>query len=139
MNFNRSWNYTLHIYIYIYIYTSVSLLIFVLLSSAVSAVWWKISYTVPIIRESILMSYFTRCLQILVKFRQRRKKWEVDSASKLRGQSGFAVSWKYCLRRSLHRLIWDFKDFLVKNSFSYTGFDTDTSQNLCKTYSTSDT
>ena len=29
------------------IYTSVSLLIFVLLLSAVYAVWWKISYIVP--------------------------------------------------------------------------------------------
>ena len=43
------------------------------------------------------MSYFTRYLQRLVKFWQRRKKWEVDSASKLREQSGFTVSWKYCL------------------------------------------
>ena len=33
------------------------------------------------IRESI---YFTRYLQSLVKFWHRRKKWEVDSASKLR-------------------------------------------------------
>ena len=43
------------------------------------------------IRESILMSYFT------VKFWQRKRKWEVDSASKLWEQSGFTVSWKYCL------------------------------------------
>ena len=49
------------------------------------------------IRESILMSYFTRHLQRLVKFWQRRKKWEVDSASKLWEQSGFTVSWKYCI------------------------------------------
>ena len=57
------------------------------------------------IRELILMSYFTRYLQRLVKFCQRRKKWEVDSASKLREQSGFTVSWKYCLNLcSLRRL-----------------------------------
>ena len=30
------------------------------------------------------MSYFTRYLQRLVKFWQRRKEWEVDSACKLR-------------------------------------------------------
>ena len=30
------------------------------------------------IGESILISYFTRHLQRLVKFWQRRKKWEVD-------------------------------------------------------------
>ena len=40
------------------------------------------------IPESILMSYFTRYLKRLVKFWQRRKKWEVDSASKLWEQSG---------------------------------------------------
>ena len=40
------------------------------------------------IRESILMSYFTRYLQRVVKFWQRRKKWEVVSASKLPEQSG---------------------------------------------------
>ena len=44
------------------------------------------------IQESILMSYFMRYLQRLVKFWQRRKKREVDSASKLREQSGFTVS-----------------------------------------------
>ena len=44
------------------------------------------------IRESILMGNFTRHLQSLVKFWQRRKKWKVDSASKLREQSGFTVS-----------------------------------------------
>ena len=55
--------------------------------------------------ESIIMSYFTRHLQRLVKFLQCRKKWEVDSASKLREQSGSAVSWKYCLNSySLRRL-----------------------------------
>ena len=43
------------------------------------------------------MSYFTRHLQRLVKFWLRRKKWEVDSASKLRQQSGFTVPWKYYL------------------------------------------
>ena len=49
------------------------------------------------IRESILVSYCTRYLQRLVKFCQRRIKWEVDSASKLRQQCGFSMSWKYCL------------------------------------------
>ena len=49
------------------------------------------------IRESHLMSYFTRHLQRLVKFWHHRKKLEVDSASKLQDQSGFTVSWKYCL------------------------------------------
>ena len=45
------------------------------------------------IRESILMSYFTRHLQRLVKFWHRRRKWEVNySASKLQEQSGFTVS-----------------------------------------------
>ena len=43
------------------------------------------------IQESILM-FFTRRLQRLVKFWHRRKKWEVDSASKLREQSGSTVS-----------------------------------------------
>ena len=41
------------------------------------------------IRELILMSYFTRHFQSLVKFCQRRKKWEVDFASKLREQNEF--------------------------------------------------
>ena len=54
------------------------------------------------IRESILLSYFTRHLQRLVKFWHRRKKREVDSASKLRQQS---VSWNYCFNLySLRRL-----------------------------------
>ena len=57
------------------------------------------------IRESILMSFFTRHLQRLVKFWHRRKKWQVDSAYKLQEQSGFTVSWKYCLNLcSLRRL-----------------------------------
>ena len=43
-------------------------------------------------RESNLTSYFTRHLQRLVKFWHRGKKWEVDSASKLREQSGFRLS-----------------------------------------------
>ena len=38
------------------------------------------------------MSYFTRYLQRLVKFWQRRKKCEVNFASKMREQSGFTVS-----------------------------------------------
>ena len=56
------------------------------------------SYNVKI-RESILMSYFT------VKFGQCKRKWEVDSPSKLSEQSGFTVSRKYCLNLcSLRRL-----------------------------------
>ena len=43
------------------------------------------------------MSYFTRYLQRLVKFWQCRKMWKADSASILREQSGFIISWKYCL------------------------------------------
>ena len=55
--------------------------------------------------KSILISYFTRYLQRLVKFWQRRKKWKVDSVSKLREKSGFTVSWKYYLNLcSLRRL-----------------------------------
>ena len=51
------------------------------------------------ILESILMSYFTR------HFGSAEKKSEVDSASKLREQSGFTVSWKYCSNlSSLKRL-----------------------------------
>ena len=57
------------------------------------------------IHKSILIAYFTGYLEGLVKFWQRRKKWEVNSASKLREQSGFTVSWKYCLNLcSLRRL-----------------------------------
>ena len=57
------------------------------------------------IGESILIGYFTRHLQRLVKYWQRRKKWEVDSTSKLREQSGFTMSRKYCLNLcSLRRL-----------------------------------
>ena len=41
------------------------------------------------------MSYFTRHFQSLVKFCQRRKKWEVDFASKLREQNEFTFPWKY--------------------------------------------
>ena len=44
------------------------------------------------IHKSILITYFTGYLEGLVKFWQRRKKWEVNSASKLREQSGFTVS-----------------------------------------------
>ena len=36
------------------------------------------------INKLILISYFMRSLQRLVKFWQHRKEWEVDSASKLR-------------------------------------------------------
>ena len=62
------------------------------------------SYSVRI-HESILVSYFTRYLQKLVKF--CRRKWQVNSASKLREQSGFTVSWWYCLNLwTLRRLNW---------------------------------
>ena len=55
-------------------------------------------YSVKIL-ESILMSYFTR------HFGSAEKKSEVDSASKLREQSGFTVSRKYCSNlSSLKRL-----------------------------------
>ena len=50
------------------------------------------SYSVRI-RELILMSYFTRYLQRLMKFWQRRKKsGKSNYASKLREQSRFTVS-----------------------------------------------
>ena len=95
---NRSWNYTYYI--------SVSLLIYVLLSYLLSRQFHGrfVIYSVKI-RESILMCYSTRHMQRLVKFWQRRKKWEVDSASKLQQQSGLTVSWKYCSNLcSLRRL-----------------------------------
>ena len=38
------------------------------------------------IRVSIILSYFTRHLQRLQSFGSAEKKWEVDSASKLREQ-----------------------------------------------------
>ena len=67
------------------------------------------SYIVGI-HESILMSYFTRYLQRLVKFWQRRKEMEVNSVSKLREQSGFTVPWKNYLNLcSLRRLKWSGK------------------------------
>ena len=47
--------------------------------------------------ESILMSSFMRHLQRSMKFWQRRKKWVVDSDSKLQEHSGFIVSWKLWL------------------------------------------
>ena len=40
-----------------------------------------LQYSVKI-RESILMNHFTRHLQRLVKFWQRRKAWEVDSTAR---------------------------------------------------------
>ena len=52
---------------------------------AVKAFSWKICYIVSKYEnQSVLMSYFTRHLYRLVKFWHRRKKWKVDSASKLR-------------------------------------------------------
>ena len=49
------------------------------------------------IHESILMSSFMRHLRRSVKFWQRRKKWVVDSDSKLQGHNGFIVPWKLWL------------------------------------------
>ena len=49
------------------------------------------------IRELILMSSFMRHLRRSVKFWQRRKKWVVDSDSKLQEHSGFIVPWKLWL------------------------------------------
>ena len=43
------------------------------------------------VHESILMSSFMRHLKRSVKLWQRRKKWVVDSDSKLQEQSGFMV------------------------------------------------
>ena len=55
--------------------------------------------------QNTKIDFNMRLLQRLVKFLQRRKKWEVDSASKLGKQSGFTVSWKSCLNLcSLRRL-----------------------------------
>ena len=50
-----------------------------------------------IIHESILICFFIRYLRRSVKFWQRRKKWVVDSDSKLQGHNGFIVSWKLWL------------------------------------------
>ena len=44
------------------------------------------------IHQLVLMSSFMRHLPGLGKFWQRKKKWDVDSASKLRRQNGFIVS-----------------------------------------------
>ena len=77
------------------IYTSISLLIFVLLSSALYAIWWKISHIVPNTRldlNELFHEIFIKIGEVLAA----RKKWEVDSASKLQEQSVFTVSWKYC-------------------------------------------
>ena len=49
------------------------------------------------IRELILMSSFMRHLRRSVKFWQRRKKWVVDSDSKLQEHSGFIVPGKLWL------------------------------------------
>ena len=56
------------------------------------------------IRELILMSSFMRHLRRSVKFWQRRKKWVVDSDSKLQEHSGFIVPGK--LRLNLCSLRW---------------------------------
>ena len=64
------------------------------------------------IDESILMSSFMRHLRRSGKFWQRRKKWVVNSDSKLQGRNGFVVSWELwlnlCSLRSLkpkHNLV----------------------------------
>ena len=49
------------------------------------------------IHESILMSSFMRHLRRSLKFWQCRKKWWVDSASRLQEQVCFIVSWKLCI------------------------------------------
>ena len=49
------------------------------------------------IHESVLMSSFMRRLRRPVKFWQRRKKWLVDSDSKLQEHSGLIESWKLSL------------------------------------------
>ena len=49
------------------------------------------------IQESILMSSFMSHLRKSVKFWQRRKKWVVDSDSKLQEHGGFIVSSKLWL------------------------------------------
>ena len=48
----------------------------------------------PRVHESILMISLMRHLQRSLEFGQCRKKWDVDSASKLQEQSGFIVPWK---------------------------------------------
>ena len=49
------------------------------------------------IHESVLTSSFIRHLGRSVKFRQRGKKWVVDSDSKLQEHSRFIVSWRLWL------------------------------------------
>ena len=49
------------------------------------------------ILESSLRSSFMRLVLGVMKFWQRRKKWEVDSISRLQEHSGLIVSWKLCL------------------------------------------
>ena len=56
------------------------------------------------VHESILMSSFMRHLKRSVKLWQRRKKWVVDSDSKLQEQSGFTVFRK--LQLNLYSLRW---------------------------------
>ena len=55
-----------------------------------------ISSTLRIL-ESSLRSSFMRLVLGVMKFWQRRKKWEVDSISRLQEHSGLIVSWKLCL------------------------------------------
>ena len=49
------------------------------------------------ILESSLRSSFMRLVLGVMKFWQRRKKWEVDYISRLQKHSGLIVSWKLCL------------------------------------------
>ena len=49
------------------------------------------------ILESSLQSSFMRFVLGVMEFWQRRKKWEVDSISRLQEHSGLIVSWKLCL------------------------------------------
>ena len=49
------------------------------------------------ILESSLQSSFMRFVFGVMKFWQRRKKWEVDSISRLQDHRELIVSWKFCL------------------------------------------
>ena len=64
------------------------------------------------ILESTLQSSFMKLVLGVMKFWQRRKKWEVDSFSRLQEHSRLIVSWKLCLNlcssrhSSLHVVLW---------------------------------
>ena len=47
--------------------------------------------------ESSLWSLFMILVIWVIKFWQRRKKWEVDTISRLQEHSGLIASWKLCL------------------------------------------